>query len=157
EYGFSDFRFQLGSHEPREYCVQYRETDYNFIARLLEEEGIFFFFEHEDGKHTMVIADSPRAHHPCPVLDHVRFVHEQVSLGEDDVVPLSSREREVRAAKSSLTDYNSENPSLARAANAPGSDQGKYELYASPAGGTSRDRTGGLARVRQQEEDASRI
>src|SRR5262249_35887844 len=133
EYGFSGFRFQLGSHEPREYCVQYRETDYNFIARILEEEGIFFFFEHEDGKHTMVIADSPRAHHPCPVLDQVRFVHEQVSLGEDDVVTWFSKEQEVRAAKYSLTDYNFEKPSLDLAANATGSDQRKYELYDYPA------------------------
>ena len=80
EYGFTDFRFQLsGTYEPREYCVQYRETDFDFVARLLEEEGIFFFFEHEDGKHTLVLADSPRAHEPCPVLDRVRFMHEQVS------------------------------------------------------------------------------
>src|SRR5215510_7487566 len=50
-----------GTYEPREYCVQYRETHLDFISRLMEEEGIFYFFEHGDGKHTLVLGDSPRA------------------------------------------------------------------------------------------------
>src|SRR4029453_17655943 len=69
ETGFPDFRFKLsGTYEPGQYCVQYRETDYNFVARLLEEEGITFFFDHEDGKHTLVLAAHPGAHVPCPAL-----------------------------------------------------------------------------------------
>jgi type VI secretion system secreted protein VgrG len=53
-----DFRFALsGSFTPREYCVQYRETDINFISRLLEHEGISFFFDHGDEHETMVITD----------------------------------------------------------------------------------------------------
>ncbi len=43
-------------------AVQYRETDFNFASRLLEEEGIFFFFKHEDGKHTLVLASPEDAH-----------------------------------------------------------------------------------------------
>ena len=46
----------------REYCVQYRETDLNFVSRLLEEEGIFYFFEHREKKHVMVLADNPSAY-----------------------------------------------------------------------------------------------
>ena len=49
----------------RAYCVQYRETDLNFISRLLEEEGIFYFFEHYENKHVIVLADNPSA---CPRL-----------------------------------------------------------------------------------------
>ncbi|GAB4319030.1 MAG: type VI secretion system tip protein VgrG [Candidatus Zixiibacteriota bacterium] len=53
------FRFALqGTYEPREYCVQYRESDWNFISRLLEEEGIFYFFEHGETMETLVMADS---------------------------------------------------------------------------------------------------
>ncbi len=48
-----------GAHEPREYCVQYRETDLNFVSRLMEEEGIFYYFQHTDGDHKLVLADSP--------------------------------------------------------------------------------------------------
>jgi type VI secretion system secreted protein VgrG len=46
--GFSDYKLQLqGSYAAREYCVQYRETDFNFVSRLLEEEGIFYFFQQD--------------------------------------------------------------------------------------------------------------
>jgi type VI secretion system secreted protein VgrG len=51
-----------GSYAPWDFCVQYRETDFNFVSRLMEQEGIYYFFEHEDGKHTLVLADSPSAH-----------------------------------------------------------------------------------------------
>ncbi len=51
-----------GSYRAREYCVQYRESDFNFVSRLLEEEGIFYFFRHEAGKHTLVLSDGPQAH-----------------------------------------------------------------------------------------------
>src|SRR4051794_11663795 len=49
----------------REYCVQYRETDLAFISRLMEEEGIFYFFRHEKGKHTLILADSTAAYTDC--------------------------------------------------------------------------------------------
>src|SRR5271166_1145020 len=55
DFGFTDFEFDLkGSYPKREYCVQYRETAFNFITRLMEHEGIFFFFRHGDGKHTLI-------------------------------------------------------------------------------------------------------
>ncbi len=64
--GFSDFQVQLsGKHPPRDYCVQYRETDFNFVSRLMEEEGIFYFFKHEQGKHTLVLADQKSAYVDC--------------------------------------------------------------------------------------------
>jgi len=47
-----------GSYSPREYCVQYRETDFNFVSRLMEEEGIYYFFKHEDGDHKLVLAEN---------------------------------------------------------------------------------------------------
>ena len=64
----SDYRLALeGDYQPltdppREFCVQYRETDFNFISRLMEEEGIFYFFEYGDSREMMVIADDPGAH-----------------------------------------------------------------------------------------------
>ena len=48
-----------GQYEPRDYCVQYRESDFDFASRLMEEEGIFYFFKHEAGSHTMIVADNP--------------------------------------------------------------------------------------------------
>lgn len=52
--------------EQREYCVQYNETDFNFISRLMEEEGIFYFFQQNEGTHTLVLADSIAGHPVCP-------------------------------------------------------------------------------------------
>ena len=67
DFGFSDFELALkGSYPKREYCVQYRETAFNFITRLMEHEGIFFFFRHGDGKHTLVLADSKSSYADCP-------------------------------------------------------------------------------------------
>jgi type VI secretion system secreted protein VgrG len=57
-HGATDFSFSLtGTYEAREYCVQYAETDFAFVCRLCEEEGWFYFFQHENGKHTLVVAD----------------------------------------------------------------------------------------------------
>ncbi|MCL2448558.1 MAG: type VI secretion system tip protein VgrG [Polyangiaceae bacterium] len=61
--GFHDYETRLFEvYDVREYVVQYRETDLNFVSRLLEEGGIYYFFRHESGKHTLVLADSPQAH-----------------------------------------------------------------------------------------------
>lgn len=61
--GFSDFEDSLsGTYREWDYCVQYRETDFNFISRLMEQEGMYYFFKHEDGKHTLVLSDSISAH-----------------------------------------------------------------------------------------------
>ncbi len=55
--------YQLhGQYEYREYCVQYRETDFNFASRLMEEEGIYYFFQHSEGQHQMIVADTPQSH-----------------------------------------------------------------------------------------------
>jgi type VI secretion system secreted protein VgrG len=66
EFGVA-FSTQLqGTYAPREYCVRYDETAFDFISRLMEEEGIFYFFTFADGAHTLVLADSNSACMPCP-------------------------------------------------------------------------------------------
>src|SRR5262245_41050896 len=81
--GFADFEWRLEqSYEPRVYCVQYRETDYNFVRRLLEEEGIHFFFAHEDGRHVLVLGDSPSANRPLPGKEEIRFHREPRGVQE---------------------------------------------------------------------------
>ena len=74
EHGFSDFEESLSdTYRTWEYCVQYRETDFNFVSRLMEQEGIYYFFKHEDGKHTLVLADSYSAHSPIPAYEKVPY------------------------------------------------------------------------------------
>lgn len=82
-HGFTDFKLSLsGSYQPREYCVQYGETDFAFISRLLEEEGIFWFFTHEDGKHTLVLGDSSDAFPPIPNGPKVPYLGQGIGVRE---------------------------------------------------------------------------
>ncbi|MFC3550064.1 type VI secretion system Vgr family protein [Lysobacter cavernae] len=61
--GYGDVQLSLGGNYPkRDYCVQYREDDFNFISRLLEQEGIYYFFSHSASAHTLVLADALGAH-----------------------------------------------------------------------------------------------
>ncbi|MEL3928406.1 type VI secretion system tip protein VgrG [Aeromonas enteropelogenes] len=62
EHGITDYAFALkNEHAQREYCVQYRESDLDFLNRLAAEEGMFYFFEFEQGKHRLVFADDAAA------------------------------------------------------------------------------------------------
>jgi type VI secretion system secreted protein VgrG len=56
----------IGKYTPVDYCVQYRETSLNFVCRLMEEAGIYYWFDHTDTEHTMILADAPSAHKDCP-------------------------------------------------------------------------------------------
>ncbi len=62
-----------GTFKPRNYCVQYRESDFDFASRLMEEEGIYYYFEHTGGKHKMIIANTPQSHRTCPSKSEIPF------------------------------------------------------------------------------------
>lgn len=70
--------------DPLEFCVQYNETDFNFVSRLMELAGIFYFFQQTESGHTLVLADSVSAYTPCPKASvgkfHDAVVHEQPLL-----------------------------------------------------------------------------
>ena len=110
--GFSDFEFKLNGHHPeREYCVQYRETDFNFVSRLMEEEGIFYFFKHEDGKHTLVMADDKVHYFDCPE-NEVAFPPNAGDEAIEDHITGWEHRWEFRTGKFAQTDYNFETPTL---------------------------------------------
>ena len=75
EHGFTDFfKPKLsGSYRQWEYCVQYRETDFNFVSRLMEQEGMYYYFTHEDDKHILVLADDYSSHGKFPGYDQIPF------------------------------------------------------------------------------------
>ncbi|HWV14063.1 MAG TPA: type VI secretion system tip protein TssI/VgrG [Cellvibrio sp.] len=60
--GFSDFEFRAAGGNKREYCVQHNESDLNFVSRLLAEDGIAYFFEHDDTKHKLILVDQQNAY-----------------------------------------------------------------------------------------------
>ncbi len=73
--GFTDFEERLNAdYKTWEYCVQYRETHFNFVSRLMELEGIYYYFTHDDGKHTLVMADSSSSHDPAPGYEEIPFI-----------------------------------------------------------------------------------
>ncbi|WP_133512513.1 type VI secretion system Vgr family protein [Candidatus Thiosymbion oneisti] len=86
EHGYIDFEeFLVEPHRRRNYCVQYRETDFTFISRLLEQEGIHYFFRHEEGKHTLVLADDNGAHHPVAGYEEIPYYPpDETALRERD-------------------------------------------------------------------------
>jgi type VI secretion system secreted protein VgrG len=100
-----------GRYPKRIYCVQYRETDFNFVSRLLEEEGIFYWFEHSQTKHDLVLADSPGTHAAAPGFDKVLFRVEQQSLRDQPAIQQWTMRHEIQTGKLVLRDYNFETPS----------------------------------------------
>jgi type VI secretion system secreted protein VgrG len=163
-FGFSDFENQLqGSYGPRKYCVQYRETAANFVMRLMEEEGIFFFFRHENGRHILVMGDRPSVHRPCPNQARARYEH-SLGRGADpgqDVVHQWRHEQELRPGKYGLNDFNFETPYTSLLSNVESKiDQGgnkRYEVYDYPGEYLKRDRGDTLVGVRMEEEEAPHI
>lgn len=74
EHGFADFEDQLsGDYPEREFVVQHRESDFAFVSRLFEKAGIYYFFRHEEGRHVLVLADSPSAHKTVDGADTIPF------------------------------------------------------------------------------------
>lgn len=160
--GFRDYRFSLqGTFEPREYCVQYRETDFNFVSRLMEQDGIFYFFEHEDGKHTLVLANASDAHKPCPGQEAARCDLTVGGPEREDLVTAWHVEEELRTGKYSLTDYNFENPATNLLAAEPSiirvDGNSKYEIYDYPGEYLTKAHGTDLAKLRMQEEEAAHL
>jgi type VI secretion system secreted protein VgrG len=154
--GFSDFKLRLyGDFVTRDYCVQYRETDFNFVSRLMEEEGICYYFDHKDGKHTLILANDASAHEPCPNQNTARYDFRGGSVVYEDVVTEWQYQEEFRTGKWAQTDYNFETPSTSLAVAVSGKTP--YEIYEYT--GEYRVRPVGerLAKIRLQEQTTPTI
>jgi len=110
--GFSDFEMSItGSYSELEYCVQYRETDFNFLSRLMEQEGIYYYFKHTDGQHVLVIVDSVTTH---PMIEgetdlpyHLSGVEQTV---EQEHVSDWQQDYQIKSGTYASADYNFETP-----------------------------------------------
>ncbi len=101
-----------GKFHPRNYCVQYRETDWDFISRLMEEEGIFYYFEHKKDSHRLILANTPRSHRATPTSEKVTFVLERSEI-EDKWIPSIYQWRQddrMFTGKFELRDFNFQLP-----------------------------------------------
>jgi len=103
----SDFKDSTtGSYTAREYCVQYGETTFAFISRLLESEGIFYFFTHAAGAHTMVLADDASAFAALPSDATLQFSPTSRSWEQMDALLEGSLHQQVVAASVAADDFN---------------------------------------------------
>lgn len=117
------------SYDPREYCVQYRESHFDFVSRLLEEEGIHYFFEHAEGKHTMVITDDATSAEACPGGAPAPMAASDKPWQEKDVIVELTSEVAVHTGKVTLRDYNFETPSTNLEVHAASQQPGEWYDY----------------------------
>ncbi|HUQ95326.1 MAG TPA: type VI secretion system tip protein TssI/VgrG [Bryobacteraceae bacterium] len=100
------FRLSLTrGYEKRKYCVQFRETDYNFVSRLMEEEGIFYYWEQSEDSHTMVLADAPGSVKPCPHQSKYKYAYQIHPDHPEDFVHSVDFERSYKTGKVMLAEF----------------------------------------------------
>lgn len=110
EYGFTDYAFKLSeNYDERQYCVQYRESDYAFICRLLEQEGIYFFFDTKSGSETpdqLTFCDSKSSHKPVPEFSEVAFhARSNADNRREDHITEWAASRNFTSGKVTIDDY----------------------------------------------------
>ncbi len=93
-----------GAFHPRDYCVQYQETDFAFASRLMEEEGIFYFFEHAEGLHTMVLGNTPQSHRDMPEFSEILWEDIAGGVMPDFRIHAWEKSQELRSGKYTLWD-----------------------------------------------------
>jgi type VI secretion system secreted protein VgrG len=135
--GFTDFKDSLtASYDPREYCVQYNETAFEFVSRLMEDEGIFYYFEHADGKHTLVLADDSVSAAAVPGAATVAF-GTYTNWEQQNLVTRCDLEQRVISGKFALDDFNFETPStdlLSSVDSTVATNGSKRRIYEYPGG-----------------------
>jgi len=154
----SDFKMQVKrSYLPREYCAQYRETDLNFISRLMEYEGIYYFFDHSDGKDVMVIVDDNSKNPKIESPDEIKsYVGEGYETEEEEVISELTWHQRVVTGKVVLKDYNYRTPetNLSAESQIDSRSPGMYYEFGEHFKTANEGKT--LAKIRNEEIEATR-
>jgi type VI secretion system secreted protein VgrG len=141
-----------GSYKEWEYCVQYQETDFNFVSRLMEHEGIYYYFEHEKGRHTLVLADAYGAHSPVPSYATIPYIpQDRVAVADEECIDTWQVAQDVEPGAFYTDDYDFKKPSaqLDQPRKKPfDHPHGAYEIYDWPGTYTETGDGENYARVR---------
>ncbi|MCY1395072.1 type VI secretion system Vgr family protein [compost metagenome] len=137
EHGIVDVEWRIDlPHQPREYCVQYAETSYDFLRRLWAEEGMTFFFAHSADGHRMIVTDAPQA---MPVLEAAPQLTYNATPGgavKGAWVSQFAQVERLRATHRVAADYSFKNPAYHQRQQAvervSNGAKGRYELYQYP-------------------------
>ena len=162
--GFADFRVDLrGNYPPREFCVQYRETDFNFVSRLMECEGIYYYFEHENGSHKMVLCDDMVCHKKDEQHETIRFIGGADARDSKGVITDWNFAKQVKPGKFAHNDFNFTTPTpdpnlrlLARSTAPNPQKPSPYEIYDNHGGYEAIGEGNRYARLRMEELIADR-
>lgn len=159
EYGVQVENRLKGSYREWEYCVQYQESSFAFISRLMELEGIYYWFRHGQDRHVMVLADAPEAHQPWPGYEHIAY-HVTGSGGVTSEQGVSgwALEDSVTPGIYSIDDYDFRKPNawLLQARQNPVSPQpGQIDVYDWPGRFVEHAQGEKYVRVRQEEWQAA--
>ncbi|HUU20655.1 MAG TPA: type VI secretion system tip protein VgrG [Sedimentisphaerales bacterium] len=153
--GFSDFERSLsGEYRTWEYCVQYRETDFNFVSRLMEQEGIYYFFRHKNGEHSLVLADSAGAHQPYLGYDKIKYHPADAGVSDEEYVSDWTVETCVQPGSYALNDFDFKNPDTplqARTIVERDHANAKFEIYDYPGEYVEFEQGEGYTKKRIQE------
>lgn len=159
QHGLGDYQFRLDRSYPKyEYCVQYNETDFDFICRQLEREGITYYFEHENGSHRLVFVDAMSRHDAYQGYETYRYEPSgHVSALQEEAVHGWMPERQLLSTRVALRDYYFETPTADLNADSfvsRGHDVNQMEVYEYP--GLYHQRTDGTqyAKTRVEEQQA---
>ncbi len=143
------------TYDTLDYCVQYRESDFNFISRLMEHAGIFYYFKHDDGKHTMVITDSGNEYQSVEGYSTIPyFPPGNIDAREQDHIFGWLTDHQVQSGKYELNDYDFESPSsdlTAKSSVSPGHTHDDLEIYDYPGKYTEADVGTSRTDVRMEE------
>lgn len=158
ELGFTDYEWDVKRNpEVREYCVQFRETHYEFITRLLAEEGIYYYFRHEQGCHKLVFTDHANGGYDCKDAS-VQLLSNLSQPEVTDNLTDWHHQYEFTSGKYSLTDYNFETPSTSLLLNKNSlislKDNSKLEFYDFPGFFGQKGLGEALTKLRMEEEEA---
>jgi type VI secretion system secreted protein VgrG len=158
ELNFSDYEIQLtGAYPALDYVVQYNESDYNFVSRLMEQEGIFYFFKHEDGKHTLIIADDNST---LPDSGDIPFYQADFASKEITIEGVSNWEnyRRVVTGGMRLSDFDFEVPTknLETVSSDPKATAvSSFEKYSYPGKYIERDKGSDYTRLLMEKENVA--
>lgn len=156
ELGFTDYKNSTtGTYEALEYCVQYNESVFAFVSRLLESAGISYFFEHADGVHTLVLADDSSAYKDCAGAATVD-VGTYGNWEQQNVVAGLAYEQNVIPGKFAVDDYGFETPStdlMGTSDSTKATDGSKRRIYEYPGGFTKKDKAEALAKLRMESHE----
>ncbi|GGF57802.1 hypothetical protein GCM10007301_16890 [Azorhizobium oxalatiphilum] len=156
--GVTDYKKQglSGTHPTRDYCVQYRETDFAFLQRIFAEEGIYFYFQHTDSGHTLVLSDSTSGYADCA---DKSVNHAPAATGQTIGVQEWSSGFAFQSGKTTLSDYNFEQPTTDLTASTTtvlsNSAFKSWEIYDYPGDYTQKSDGTSLSRVRMEADEAN--